>query len=100
MAKQIVWSRLAHNDRIRILEYWIERTKSTRYSQKLNELFNDAAELISRYPQIGRKSEIEGIRIKVIRDYFLTYRETERAIEILTIWDTRQDPGRFERIFD
>lgn len=100
MAKQIVWSGLAHNDRIRILKYWIERTTSTRYSQKLNALFNDAAELICRYPEIGREYETEGIRIKVIRDYFLTYRETESAIEILTNWDTREDPGAFERIFD
>ncbi len=98
MAKQIVWSRLAHNDRIKILEYWTKRTKSTRYSRKLNRLFNDAVELISRYPQMGKKTEMENIRVKVVRDYFLTYRETEKAIEVLTVWDTRQDPEKFEQV--
>jgi plasmid stabilization system protein ParE len=98
MVKQVIWSRVAHLNRFQILDYWIKRNKSTVYSRKLNQLFEDTADLISKYPKIGKKTEVPTIRIKIVRDYYLTYRETERTIEILTIWDSRQDPSKFDRI--
>ena len=36
MVKQIIWSRLAHNDRLNILNYWIKRNRSTIYIKRLN----------------------------------------------------------------
>ena len=39
MAKQVIWSILAHNDRLEILDYWIKRNKSNSYSKKLNQIF-------------------------------------------------------------
>lgn len=98
MAKQIIWSQLAHNDRFQILDYWIEHNKSKVFSVKLNQIFKDTAELISKHPKIGRKTEIPNVRVKIIKNYFFTYRETENFIEVLTIWDSRQDPEKFERI--
>jgi toxin YoeB len=98
MAKQIIWSRLAHQNRIKILEYWIERTKSNNYSKQLNKLFEHTAELISKYPNLGKSTELKNIRYKIVRDYYFTYRETKSRIEILTIWDSRQDPETFDRI--
>lgn len=98
MAKQIIWSKLAHQDRYNILEYWIKRNKSTLYSKKLNQIFIGAADLISKHPKIGKQTELAGIRYKIVRDYLFTYRETTEYIEILTIWDSRQDPENFERI--
>jgi len=98
MAKQIIWSELAHQDRIRILEYWIERTKSNNYSKKLNKLFEHTAELISKYPNLGMSTELKNIKYKIVRDYYFTYRETKSRIEILTIWDSRQDPEKFDGI--
>ncbi len=98
MAKQIIWSRLAHNDRLNILEYWIKRNRSTAYSKRLNQTFEHTAVLISKYPRIGIQTEIEDIRYKIVKDYLFTYRETKRFIEILTIWDSRQDPDKFDRI--
>jgi plasmid stabilization system protein ParE len=98
MVKQIIWSRLAHNDRLNILHYWIKRNKSVSYSKKLNQLFENTAELISKHPQIGKQTEIQNIRVKIVKDYLFTYRETEQFIEILTIWDNRQDPQEFDKI--
>ena len=48
--------------------------------------------LISAHPEIGRKTDIKNIRIKLVRDYLLFYEETEKEIIILTIWDNRRDP--------
>jgi plasmid stabilization system protein ParE len=98
MAKKIIWSRLAHNDKLKILEYWFKRNNSFTYSKRLNQIFENTAELISKYPKIGKRTEIGNVRYKVVKDYFLTYRETEQYIEILTIWDSRLDPDKFERI--
>lgn len=98
MAKQIIWSKLAHQDRKLILDYWIKRNKSDVYSKRLNQIFENTVDLISKHPKIGKKTEIHDIRIKIVKDYFLTYRETETNIEILTIWDYRQDPADFNRI--
>jgi plasmid stabilization system protein ParE len=100
MAKQIIWSRLAHTDRFNILDFWIKRNKSISYSRKLNLIFEDTAELISKHPKIGKKTEVPNVRIKIVKDYFFTYREADKTIEILTIWDTRQDPEKFERIIN
>ena len=98
MVKQIIWSRLAHTDRLNILDYWIKRNKSNTYSIRLNQIFENIADLISKYPKIGKQTEIKGIRFKVVKDYLFTYRETKDYIEILTIWDSRQDPEKFNRI--
>jgi plasmid stabilization system protein ParE len=98
MAKQVVWAKLAQKNRKSILEYWITRNKSKSFSLKLNQLFIDTIELLSKHPRIGKKTEYLGIRVKIIRDYLITYRETESTIEILTIWDSRQDPEKFDRM--
>lgn len=61
MAKQIIWSRLAHTDRLHILEYWIKRNRSATYSKRLNQIFEHTAALIGKYPKLGKQTEIEGI---------------------------------------
>ena len=98
MVKRIIWSELAHADRKLILKYWTKRNKSNLYSKRLNQIFKDTADLISKHPKIGKRTEIQNIRIKIVKDYLFTYRETERTIEILTIWDSRQDPDKLIRI--
>lgn len=98
MAKKVIWSKLSQQDRKSILDYWINYTKSNAYSIRLNQIFENTADLISKHPKIGKKTEIQDVRIKVIKDYYFTYRETETTIEILTIWDSRQDPDNFNRI--
>jgi plasmid stabilization system protein ParE len=98
MVKQIIWSRLAHNDRLNILDFWILKNKSNTYSKRLNQIFENTAELIGKYPKIGKQTELPDIRYKIVKDYLFTYRETADHIEILTIWDSRQDPEKFDRI--
>lgn len=52
--KQVIWSIRVQQDRIAILKYWIERNKTKTYSKKLFALFNQAADLISDHPKIGK----------------------------------------------
>ena len=73
MAKKVIWSFRAQNDRKEILEYWINRNKFRYYSRKLAELFKEAEKLISNYPEIGKPTDFANIRIKVVRTYLLIY---------------------------
>jgi len=42
MAKQVIWSLRAQNDKKEILDYWRQRNKSNAYSKKLNELLKES----------------------------------------------------------
>lgn len=96
MAKKVIWSIRAHTDRKNILEYWVERNKSKAYSLKLNHMFKEAVRHASLFPKIGKQTDIENVRIKIIRDYFMIYEETESEIHVLTIWSSHQNPENLE----
>ena len=96
MAKPIIWSSQAHHDRRQILQFWIDHNQSVNYSLKLNELFKKAIALISEYPQIGRPTDFENVRVKTVKEYQIFYQEFRDSISILTFWDTRQNPDELK----
>ena len=96
--KQIIWSIRAQQDRKAILEYWIEKNRSKTYSEKLFALFIQAADLISEYPKIGMQTNYGNLRLKIVRDYLLFYEEMENRIEILLVWDSRQNPDKLNKL--
>ena len=98
MAKQIIWSLKAQKDKREIFEYWSRRNKSNRYSKKLNQLFKDAIRLLREHPYIGKSTDDNLVRIKIVKEYLLIYEVTETSINILSIWDGRQDPSKLEDI--
>lgn len=91
MAKKIVWTQTAIHDRFRIYQYWFQKNKSNLFSEKLERLFNAAATLLSEFPEIGTQTEFEGIRVKVIRNYRLFYQNHPDKIQIIRVWDSRQN---------
>ncbi len=95
MAKQIIWSLKAQDSRKEILTYWNNRNKSTEYSIKLNRLIKETIEHISLFPDVGRMTDMENIRIKLIKDYLIIYEVSEDFIFILLIWDSRRNPDKF-----
>lgn len=96
MARQIVWSLKAQEDRKEILMYWNQRNKSLEYSRKLNHLFKKAVNLISEYPEIGKLTNDKNARIKIVRNYLMIYEFNENQIMILNIWDSRQNPKKLK----
>ena len=91
MARQIIWTLSAHDERIKILEYWVRRNKSKVFSKKLNKLIVTAIKEVSKNPSIGRKTDFANVRVKIVRDYLIFYEVTPKAIYILSIWDGRRD---------
>ena len=66
----------------------------------MNLLFNEAAEMLPYFPKLGRKTNFENVRIKIVRDYWMAYQIKEDEICILILWDTRQNPDKFESILE
>ena len=98
MAKRLKWATSAKIQRQEILDYWIKRNQFKIYSRKLNKLFNECAEMILLYPEIGIKIPNINCRKRLIRDFYFIYTITENEIEIVTIWDTRQNPEKLLNI--
>lgn len=96
MARQIIWSIRAQEDKKEILKYWSQHNKSNRYSKKLNQFFKDAIELIREHPYIGKSTDDDSVRIKIVTNYLLIYEVTKSSIHILSIWDGRQDSSKLE----
>lgn len=94
MVRRIIWGQIAIDDKFKILHYWDNRNKSKQFSKKLNRLLNNAANLIGKYPFIGKKTDMPNIRIKIVKDYFLVYEIMKDKIFILRIWDTRRNPDK------
>jgi len=62
----------------------------------LNRLFKESIKIITDFPQIGKPTDEADTRIKIVKDYLIVYEETQTQIVILTIWDSRQDPGKLK----
>ncbi|AIL46844.1 type II toxin-antitoxin system RelE/ParE family toxin [Elizabethkingia anophelis] len=95
-ARKIIWTQKANIERRDILEYSIDRNKSKKFSIKLNKLIVGTIKQIAENPGIGRKTNLENIRVKIIRDYLLFYEFDENYLKILTLWDGRRDENSLQ----
>ena len=92
MAKRkIIWTKTANLERKEILEYWILRNKSKRFSVRLNYLILQTLEVLRENPTIGRLTNVNNVRVKLIREYLLMYEFTDAELIILSIWDARRN---------
>lgn len=92
MAKEIKWTTRSITDRTEIYKYWLKRNQSDTYPEKLEQLFEKSAEIISKFPYIGMPTNYRNVYSKVVKDYKIFYRIRHDEIQILRVWDTRQHP--------
>ena len=93
MAKRkIVWSNKARKKLFEILQFYSDRNQSKAYSQKLFNKINQELKLVSIYPTIGLKTDMELVRGVVVENYIFFYEFNTSKVIIHTIWDCRQDP--------
>ncbi|MBE4949872.1 type II toxin-antitoxin system RelE/ParE family toxin [Chryseobacterium culicis] len=92
MAKRkVIWTVKANKERKEILEYWILRNNSKIFSIKLNKLILYNVGLLADHPTIGRKTDVEKVRVKIVRDYLIFYEFSSSELIILSIWDGRRE---------
>ena len=96
MAKKVIWTKQALDDKLGILEYWNNRNKSNVYSKKLDKFFRDCVKGIAKFPSLGRPTKRELIKYLIEGNNMIFYKETLDTIYILEIWDTRQDPKKLK----
>lgn len=58
MAEQIIWTKKAKYELTDILQYWIDRNKSNSFSIRLNLLIEEELNLISKFPEIGKPTDV------------------------------------------
>ena len=92
MARQVVWSANAQRERMEILRYWAERLGTTRFSEKLDELFRTALRVIAAHPKLGRPTSDPDVRFKVIGDHMVFYSFTADEVHVLSVWHGKRDP--------
>ncbi|MGI9191017.1 MAG: type II toxin-antitoxin system RelE/ParE family toxin [Chitinophagaceae bacterium] len=96
MAKRIIWSKSAIENKIQIFTYWNHRNQSKLYSKKLNQQFNAIVQLIQEFPEMGMKTDLGNIRKIMVDHYAIYYENLEHEIAILAIWDGRQNPENLD----
>jgi plasmid stabilization system protein ParE len=93
MRKEIVWSPLAENDFANILAY-INENWDEKVTNHFIDLTDEIIEQISfnpkQFPVIHKKEKIR--KCVLTRHNTLFYRDSKFQVEILRIYDTRQDP--------
>jgi toxin YoeB len=92
MARQIIWTERAQKERIEIFTFWNNHNQSSAYSKKLNDLIKQSLKLISKHPFIGKPTNKENIRVKILKNYLIIYEIKEQEIIVLSLWDSRQKP--------
>ena len=98
MARKIIWSKRAQQDRYSIFYFWNNRNKSTSYSKKINKLFIAAMEFVAIHPLTGKPTDRKEIRIKFVNHFALIYETAENELHVLSIFDTRQNPDKLKGI--
>lgn len=89
--RKIIWTFKANQERKDILEYWILRNKSKTFSLKLNKLILYNIGLLAEHPTIGRKTDVQNVRVKIVRDYLIFYEFSDSELIILSVWDGRRN---------
>ncbi|MFN5169477.1 MAG: type II toxin-antitoxin system RelE/ParE family toxin [Cyclobacteriaceae bacterium] len=95
MAKRkVIWTETAAKQRRSILEYWLQRNKSSTYPSKLLRLSNEKAELVAENPLLFKQSEFADVRVATMGHFSLFYKVTPDTIVVMAFWDNRQDPKK------
>ncbi len=100
MAKRIIWSKRAKEDKRSILNYWLKRNTSNVYPKRLNTLLKIAIKTISESTIPRKKTDYGDAYVKIVKDYFIIYDEDPTTIFILNIWDSRQDPEKLKEFLE
>ena len=95
MAKRdVIWTRTADIQLVGVLEYWVKRNKSNKYSIKLLKLVTDRTNQIAINPELYKKTEFKKTRVASLGNHSIFYKFDEDKIIITAFWDNRQDPKK------
>jgi plasmid stabilization system protein ParE len=97
MNKLIIWSPLSETDLEVILEYLAEDWNgevAIRFLDKIEHLLEQISINPEQFPMVNTKRKVR--KCVITRHNTLFYRENKEYVEVLRIFDTRQDPKRLK----
>jgi len=94
MAKRVVWSKKASEERFEILIYWLDKTGSKKYSRRLETKFRETVRNISENNYLGKATDFGDTRVSIVSNYLLFYEVKPEFVEILSLYDSRRDPSQ------
>jgi plasmid stabilization system protein ParE len=92
-ARRVVWTDDADQEKEEILRYWTERNRSKSYSRKLNQRIKVTAKKLGHFPNVGKLTQVEDVRILLVENYAMYYYIDVDLIHILSIRDNRRNPA-------
>jgi toxin YoeB len=94
--RRLIWSKNSIKERNEIFDYWNNRNKSKKFSQKLYHLFLNAIEPLKENPEIGILNNKNHFRYILVKEYLIFYDYNDAEIIIHKIWDGRRNPENLE----
>jgi len=97
MNKLIIWSPLSETDLEVILEYLAEDWNgevAIRFLDKIEHLLEQISINPEQFPMVNTKRKVR--KCVITRHNTLFYKENKEYVEVLRIFDTRQDPKRLK----
>jgi len=91
-ARKIIWSSRAKIDLFKILDFYYKRNGTKTYSRKLNSKIRLSVRKLMKHSDIGVNADIQNVRNLIEAEYNIFYEIKKEAVEILTVWDSRQNP--------
>ena len=95
MPKEIIWSRIAEDDLINVTNYLIIKW-SKRIADDFIDLLEEFTDQISSnpksYPMINKKKRVH--KCVVTKHNSLYYHEVGNKVEIIRLFDNRQNPKK------
>ena len=90
--RKIIWSPRAKLNSKVILDFYFKRNGTKTFSKKLNSSFRNSIKLLEEHADIGCQTEVLNIRNIPDGDFSIFYEIKPKAIEIISLWDNRQNP--------
>jgi plasmid stabilization system protein ParE len=91
--REIIWFPRARLELIEILDFYFMRNGTMTYSKKLNSTIKKSIRLLANHAEIGVHTDILNVRNLKEGNFSIFYEIKPESIEILTIWDNRQNPA-------
>lgn len=87
----IVWSQQARQEWMAQYRYYLQRNPEA--ARRMRQAVMDGAQRLRAHPKIGKPGRVEGSRELVISGtpFLLVYDENPARVEILHVYDGRQD---------
>lgn len=97
--RSIIWTDPAIKEFQNILDFWDEKTKTDKYSNRLLDNTDKILNLVSQNPLMGAQTKIDTIRMRLIfNKFYVFYQIREDIILVVKFWDTRLNPNKNELI--